>query len=115
MPVSRYTETKKDDILSKNLDLLSYSDDTGVGIVQFAKSKDLFILNHLEYDSDTLKEEHLRDIKDQTEVKFPLNYYPENDFKHYPLNTWRPYAFLLFSNFINEVYQDAPFNLKEIL
>ena len=35
---------------------------------------------------------------------------PDNDDQKLPINRWRPYAFLLFSNFINEVYQDVPFD-----
>ena len=34
----------------------------------------------------------------------------DNDDSKLPVNRWRPYAFLLFSNFINEVYQDVPFD-----
>jgi homoserine O-succinyltransferase len=78
-------------------------------MVRCPKSKDLFILNHLEYDAITLKEEFLRDKSENITIDIPQNYFPDDDVLRDPINRWRPYAFLLFSNFINEVYQDVPF------
>ena len=110
MPVSRYTENKEKEILQSGLEVLAFSSESGVGMVRCPKSKDLFILNHLEYDAKTLKDEFLRDKSKNCGIKLPDNYFPNNDINLEPINRWRPYAFLLFSNFINEVYQDVPFN-----
>ncbi len=115
MPVSRFTENKKEDIYKNELDLLAYSESSGVGMVRCPKSKDLYILNHLEYDANTLNEEYIRDKMGNLNIQIPENYFPLNNINKNPINRWRPYAFLLFSNFINEVYQDVPFNLKEHL
>ena len=101
------------EILRNNLDLIAFSKISGVGMVRCPKTKDLFILNHLEYDANTLNDEYLRDVKENKNTELPKNYYPENDSKRKPFNRWRPYAFLLFSNFINDVYQNAPFNLEQ--
>jgi homoserine O-succinyltransferase len=109
MPVSRYTEVKEAEIKSTGLEILALSKDSGVGMVRCPKSKDLFILNHLEYDAITLKEEFLRDKSENITIDIPQNYFPDDDVLRDPINRWRPYAFLLFSNFINEVYQDVPF------
>ena len=109
MPVSRYTEVIESEIKSAGLEILAFSKDSGVGMVRCPKSKDLFILNHLEYDAITLKEEFLRDKSENIGIKIPKNYFPDDDIQKDPINRWRPYAFLLFSNFINEVYQDVPF------
>ena len=57
MPVSRFTENRKDEILSKNLELMAFSEFSGVGMVGCPSSKDLFILNHLEYDANSLNDE----------------------------------------------------------
>ena len=113
MPVSRYTENRKEEILEKGLELLAISDQSGVGMVRCPNTKDLFILNHLEYDANTLSEEYSRDKQENLKIKKPENYFPDNDDGKLPVNKWRPYAFLLFANFINEVYQEAPFNLKD--
>ena len=109
MPVSRYTEVKEAEIKSAGLEILAFSRESGVGMVRCPKSKDLFILNHLEYDAVTLKEEFLRDKSEKISIQIPQNYFPNDDIQKDPINRWRPYAFLLFSNFINEVYQDVPF------
>ena len=109
MPVSRYTEVIEAEIKSAGLEILAFSRESGVGMVRCPKSKDLFILNHLEYDAVTLKEEFLRDKSENIGIQIPQNYFPDDDIQKDPINRWRPYAFLLFSNFINEVYQDVPF------
>ena len=114
MPVSRYTEIKKNDIQKAGLEILAYSSSSGLGMVRCPKSKDLFILNHLEYDAVTLKDEFLRDKSQNTLIDIPANYFPNDDISLEPINRWRPYAFLLFTNFINEVYQDVPFNFTKV-
>ena len=110
MPVSRYTENKENEIITSGLEILAFSKKSGIGMVRCPKTKNLFILNHLEYDAITLKEEFLRDKSENIETEIPENYFPNNDATKDPINRWRPYAFLLFTNFINEVYQDVPFD-----
>ena len=110
MPVSRYTENNENEIVTSGLEILAFSKKSGIGMVRCPKTKDLFILNHLEYDAVTLKEEFLRDKSENIETEIPENYFPNNDATKDPINRWRPYAFLLFTNFINEVYQDVPFD-----
>ncbi|MDC0531012.1 homoserine O-succinyltransferase [Alphaproteobacteria bacterium] len=110
MPVSRFTENKESEILKAGLEILAFSKGSGVGMVRCPKTKDLFILNHLEYDAITLKDEFERDNSEKTKISIPVNYFPNDDINEEPVNRWRPYAFLLFTNFINEVYQDVPFD-----
>ena len=114
MPVSRYTENDKDEIEKAGLEILALSPISGVGMVRCPETKDLFILNHLEYDAITLKDEFLRDKSQNTQIDIPVNYFPNDDINIKPINRWRPYAFLLFTNFINEVYQDVPFNFTKL-
>ncbi|MFX3680660.1 MAG: homoserine O-acetyltransferase/O-succinyltransferase family protein [Hyphomicrobiales bacterium] len=58
------------------------------------------------YDSTTLAEEHERDVASGTPIDVPHNYYPGDDPACTPLNRWRSHAFLLFGNWINQVYPD---------
>ena len=44
----------------------------------------------------------------------PENYYPENNIKNLPTNIWRPFAFLLFANWLNQLYQKTPYNLSTL-
>ena len=69
---------------------------------------------HLEYDSTTLHQEYLRDLKGGAEPNIPVNYYPENNPSNDPINTWRGNGHLLFSNWVNYLYQTTPFRLEDI-
>ena len=92
MPVSRYTENKENEITTSGLETLAFSKKSGIGMVRCPKTKDLFILNHLEYDAITLKEEFLRDKSENIETEIPENYFPNNDATKDPINRWRPYV-----------------------
>ena len=114
MPVSRYTETRRIDIENKGLEILAENNECGVGLARNAKNGDLFIMNHLEYDSDTLANEYRRDVESGISINLPKDYYPDNDPDNTPINFWRPYAFLLMGNWINDLYQSTPYDLSDI-
>jgi homoserine O-succinyltransferase len=69
-------------------------------------------LNHLEYDAETLAEEYARDREAGLQTDLPANYFPEDDPEKSPANSWRPYAFLLIANWINDLYRTNPFELS---
>lgn len=115
IPVSRWTEMKKEDIQkNKNLELLMESNETGPCLVAEKKGNRLYIFNHIEYDSQTLKDEYIRDKEKNSDFAVPVDYFPENDDDQEPLNRWRSHAHLLFGNWINQIYQNTPYKLKEI-
>ena len=96
MPVSRYTEVIEAEIKSAGLEILAFSRESGVGMVRCPKSKDLFILNHLEYDAVTLKEEFLRDKSENISIQIPQNYFPDDDIQKDPINRCVPMLFYYF-------------------
>lgn len=111
VPVSRWTETRRDDIpRGSGLTVLAESDETGLCLVNDPRHRTLHMFNHLEYDTETLAEEFARD----GETALPVNYFPGDDPSVPPENRWRSHAHLLFGNWINEVYQTTPFDLTEI-
>ena len=113
--VSRWTEVRRADIAADmGLDVLMESDDTGLCLIAERKCNRLYIFNHVEYDSTTLADEYFRDIANGTAIDVPVNYFPGNDPEKVPLNRWRSHAFLLFGNWINQVYQTTPFDIQEI-
>ena len=75
---------------------------------------DLFVFNHLEYDAGTLGDEYQRDIKAGLDTAIPQNYYPRDDPLSPPVNHWRPFAFLLMANWINDLYQATPYDLSSL-
>ncbi len=113
MPVSRYTGNRPEDILRvPDLEILSRSPEAGVAMVLDSRTRDVFILNHLEYDAETLAEEYARDREAGLQTDLPANYFPEDDPEKSPANSWRPYAFLLIANWINDLYRTNPFELS---
>ena len=115
MPVSRYTGNREEDIAAApNLSVLARSPESGVALVLDDRTKDVFVLNHLEYDADTLANEYARDLKAGLGTKLPAHYFPSDDPLLPPVNRWRTYAFLLFANWIKDLYHDAPFDLNSL-
>ena len=114
MPVSRYTMNKKQDLQQKNLDILAESEEIGVGMARDRISGDLFVLNHLEYDAETLNAEYVRDKQDGLDTPIPKNYFPDDNPALEPENYWRPFAYLLCANWLNDLYQDTLFDLTKL-
>lgn len=115
IPVSRWTEMKQIEIgAATGLRTLLGSEEVGPCLVEDPGHRALYIFNHFEYDSGTLKEEYDRDIANGTTINVPLNYYPEDDPARPPLNRWRSHAHLLYGNWVNEIYQTTPFDLAKI-
>nr|WP_319948024.1 homoserine O-succinyltransferase [uncultured Shimia sp.] len=115
IPVSRWTEMKQDEIDAvPALHTLLSSDDVGPCLVEDKARRALYIFNHFEYDSDTLKQEYDRDVAEGTPINVPANYYPNDDPSLPPLNRWRSHAHLLYGNWITELYETTPFDMDQI-
>jgi homoserine O-succinyltransferase len=113
--VSRWTEVRKEDIAPESgLEVLMESDETGLCLLAEKRANRLYIFNHVEYDSTTLAEEYFRDVFNGTPIEVPVNYFPYDNPDHQPLNRWRSHAFLLFGNWINQVYQTTEFDISQI-
>ena len=115
VPVSRYTETRRTDIeTNPDLSILAESDVSGLCLIEDRALKHVHMFNHLEYDTDTLGNEYRRDIKAGRDIRPPVNYFPGDDPERPPVNTWRPHGHLLIANWINTMYQSAPFDISDI-
>ncbi|MBT8156005.1 homoserine O-succinyltransferase [Epibacterium ulvae] len=115
IPVSRWTDVHQDEIdQNPDLQTLLASPEVGPCLVQDRKHRALYIFNHFEYDSDTLKQEYDRDAAGGTPVDVPVNYFPDDDPTRAPLNRWRSHAHLLYGNWISEIYQTTTFDLSKI-
>jgi homoserine O-succinyltransferase len=114
IPVSRWTELRRKEIEAACLPILIDSEETGPCLVEDPDHRALYIFNHLEYDSGTLKEEYDRDVAAQKPINVPANYYPEDDPSRDPQNRWRSHAHLLYGNWINEIYQTTHYDLNKI-
>lgn len=114
VPVSRWTEVRVDEVRAAGLETLLGSHEVGPCLVEDIRHRALYIFNHFEYDSGTLKEEYDRDVDAGRTINVPMNYYPDDDPARVPMNRWRSHAHLLYGNWINEIYQTTPYDLTEI-
>ena len=115
LPVSRWTEMRQPEIdAATGLTTLLRSEETGPCLVEDPAHRALYVFNHLEYDSTTLKDEYDRDVASGKAINVPLNYYPDDDPSRTPSNRWRSHAHLLYGNWINEIYQTTWFDMAKI-
>ena len=115
IPVSRHTENRRTDLAGHDdLEVLIESDEAGLCLVHDKRRRQVHMFNHLEYDSTTLHAEFQRDRERGETVGLPLHYYPGDDPARPPVNIWRGNAHLLYANWINYLYQTAPFDLAAV-
>lgn len=115
IPVSRWTEMRQDEIdTAGGLKTLLGSHEVGPCLVDDPAHRALYIFNHFEYDSGTLKEEYDRDVAANSAINVPMNYYPDDNPANPPQNRWRSHAHLLYGNWINEIYQTTQFDMSKI-
>lgn len=115
MPVSRWTEVRKGDLpKSRGLEILLEADDVGLCLIDDPSRRQVYMFNHIEYDTGSLAEEYFRDVNANKRIEMPAHYFPGNDPKQPPVNRWRGHAHLLFGNWINELYQSTPYDLANI-
>ena len=116
VPHSRHTEVRRGDIaLIKDLQILSYSEKSGVHLISDMECRNFFSTGHSEYDRDTLAKEYFRDVEKGLDIDLPENYFPDNDPSKPPEVKWRSAANIIFSNWLNYfVYQRTPYDLSTL-
>ncbi|MCF6326093.1 MAG: homoserine O-succinyltransferase [Devosiaceae bacterium] len=115
IPVSRSNDIDVSS-LPKNsgLKILIDSDEVGLCMLDDPDHRALHMLNHLEYDNKSLGDEFERDKNAGLNPEQPLFYYPDDNSDNEPQNRWRSHGFLLFQNWINQIYQTTPFDLSKV-
>lgn len=116
IPHSRHTEIHRSDIaLVKDLQIISYSDLSGIHLISDMECRMFFSTGHFEYDRDTLAKEYFRDVNKGLPIKVPYNYFPDNDPSKTPVMNWRSAGNLIFTNWLNYfVYQKTPYDLANL-
>jgi homoserine O-succinyltransferase/O-acetyltransferase len=124
IPVSRWNEIRAEDVKSVRdadqrqiLELASVSEKAGVGLIVEPRTASngkryphrVYILNHPEYDADTLKGEYARDLKNGRikSSRVPENYFPDNDPANPPSNTWEHTA-RIYTNWLRTLRNVIP-------
>lgn len=115
IPQSRHTAIDDAAVYAqKELTVLSRSVENGINICATKNLRRVFVLGHFEYDRYTLAEEYLRDKKKGLKIALPKYYYPDNDSSQQPTFKWCSYAHLFYLNWLNQVYQDTPYDLTQL-
>ncbi|MGM9974442.1 MAG: homoserine O-succinyltransferase [Clostridiaceae bacterium] len=115
-PHSRHTTIKREEIEKiPELKILASSEEAGVYAISTKRGRQIYIMGHAEYDSDTLLREYQRDVEKGLSISPPKNYFSEDDESKEPIVTWRSHGNLLYSNWLNYfVYQITPYDIELI-
>lgn len=116
VPHSREWAIDTNDIAKiKELQIISYSDMSGIHIISDMDCRNFYITGHSEYDRDTLKNEYFRDLNKGLPIQKPYNYFPDNDPEREPIMNWKSAGNLIYSNWLNYfVYQKTPYDLNNL-
>ncbi|WP_149554017.1 homoserine O-acetyltransferase MetA [Treponema pectinovorum] len=116
VPTSRHTSVKRNLILNeKKLQVLAENQDSEITLSKSNDNRLIFMMGHLEYDTETLSKEYFRDKEKGLKIDVPLNYFPSDDPAKKPKNSWRSTAHLFFSNWLNYyVYQETPYDIEKL-
>ena len=110
IPMSRHTTVDEDAVYAHDeLKVLAAGDECGISIIKSKDNKKFFFTGHSEYDRYTLRKEYLRDLGKGLDIAPPLHYFIDGDTDRVNMK-WRSTATLLFSNWLNYVYQVTPFD-----
>jgi len=106
-PVSRHTEVRVGDLpRDRGLDVLASSPEAGLCLVEDRPRRAIYVFDHLEYDSDTLRSEYRRDLVAGREIALPRNYFPDDDPARAPVNGWCNPAKRLFGNWLDQIARE---------
>ncbi len=102
MPVSRHTETRREDLAraGDDLHLLLDDDEANVGAVAEPALGHVHALNHFEYEAGTLDDEYRRDLGRRDDVPVPKAYYPDDDPAQPPGDRWRAAGERFYANWV---------------
>jgi homoserine O-succinyltransferase/O-acetyltransferase len=123
VPVSRWKSPRRADIVKHEaLEIVADSEEAGPNIMvesapydrgRFLFPRRVYILNHPEYDTETLGAEYKRDSAANKSLPLPLHYFPKDDPSRTPPNSWRHTAHI-YTNWIKTLYEATPYDIEDI-
>ncbi|MEQ9812789.1 MAG: homoserine O-succinyltransferase [Azospirillaceae bacterium] len=103
-PVSRYATIEREALdRIPGLQVLADSSVGGVSLVDEPGQAASYMLNHLEYEADTIATEYRRDLAAGKPTRMPVNYFPRGNLALAPAATWAPYGQKLFANWLDRL------------
>ena len=114
-PQSRHTGLDEEAVArNPELYVVAAGEETGSYVILAKSSRQIFVTGHSEYDRLTLDQEYRRDLARGLNPDIPVNYYPDDDPSREPLLTWRASSNCIYSNWLNFVYQETPYDLRDL-
>ncbi len=121
VPVGRWQRLATASVEGRELELISSSVEGEAFLLadncMYGKARSfprrVYMLNHPEYDTATMKVEYLRDLKFSPDTKIPYRYFPDDNPDNTPINTWR-HVGNIYVNWIKTLYDATPYNLGDI-
>jgi homoserine O-succinyltransferase/O-acetyltransferase len=119
VPVSRWKSPSRDDIQRAGIEILADSVEAGPNMLAEAAPynrgaslypRRVYILNHPEYETETLGDEYRRDAG---QIAPPRHYFVDGDVRRTPLNRWRHIGFI-YTNWIKALYDATPYNIGAV-
>ena len=115
VPQSRYTGIDEEAVRSDpELYVVADSPEAGIYMILACSSRQIFITGHSEYDRYDLDQEYRRDLARGIDPDVPVNYYPDDDPDKEPILSWRSSSNCTYTNWLNLVYQETPYDLNEL-
>lgn len=112
-PQSRHTSIDTKQVDQAPLTILTENAKIGPLMLVSNDQQNVFILGHMEYDTQTLHEEYQRDQKQGLVITKPENYYFGAAAQENIKNRWRSEAYLFYHNWLNDIYQRTPYKFLE--
>ncbi len=100
MPNSRHTEVRREDFAGKPVRIIAGSEESGVGVAVAEDGRKVFIVGHLEYEPNTLRNEYLRDVAKGLPIAPPQHYFENDDTEAPVLYTWEEAAYHFYRNWL---------------
>lgn len=123
VPVSRWKSPRREDIQKKpEIEIVADSAESGPNMLvesaPYEEGKALYprrvyVLNHPEYDTETLGNEYKRDSAANPAYPKPAHYFPNDDASRPAPNLWRHTA-VIYSNWVKAVYEATPYDRNVI-
>lgn len=115
VPQSRYTGIEEDKVRNNpELYVVADSPEAGSYLILAYSSRQVFVTGHSEYDRYDLDKEYKRDLAKGLDPEIPVNYYPDDDPSKEPILSWRSSSNCTYTNWLNLVYQDTPYDLSAL-
>ncbi len=106
VPVSRWTSLSQTEI-DRHWALSTLMTGTvgGPSVVRDDAHRATYVLNHFEYDHDTLAKEYARDLANDVPITLPESYFPNDDPTARPSNVWESAGRILYANWLNMIFE----------